>query len=194
MRSRSAASGTFCRGDKVYLRRVELRDAGLIAEWKSDPLVQRMALDPGVETSVDKEEEDIQRAREASDQLYLILVVTRTTQPIGYVRINWMDACHRFAWLRFAVGVHRGKGYAKEGLRVLLGHLFRAGAHRVDAEVYDLNQAGLRLLEGLGFGREGLKRQAHFDQDGYHNIVVLGLLAEDFCTVDAHAGAKGVAQ
>ena len=177
-------SEVFCRGNDVYLRAVEPGDASLIAEWKKDPLVQRMALDPHVEISVEKEKEDIKRTKESSDQLYLVLVVRSTNQPIGYVRINWMDASRRFAWLRFALGEHRGKGYAKDGLKHLLRQLFAAGVHRAEAEAYEFNQTSLRLLESLGFKKEGVKREAHFDGDGYHNIVVLGLLAEEFRTSD----------
>ena len=55
----------------------------------------------------------------------------------------------------------------RDGLRALLGHLFSEGVHRVDAEAYEFNEASLGLMEGLGFVREGLKRQAHFDDEGY---------------------------
>jgi ribosomal-protein-alanine N-acetyltransferase len=171
-------SGVVCAGAKVYLRAVEMGDAPLVAGWKKDPLVRRMALGPDVEISVDKERKDIERAKGDSDQLYLVLVVKTTDQPVGYVRINWMDASHRVAWLRFALGGQRGKGYAKDGLGAFLAHLFAGGVHRVEAEVYEFNHASLHLLDVLGFKKEGLKRQAHFDGQGYHDIVVLGLLAE----------------
>jgi ribosomal-protein-alanine N-acetyltransferase len=173
-------SEVFCRGNEVYLRAVEPGDARLMAKWKRDPLVRRMALGPDVEISVEGENEDIKRARESGDQLYLVLVVEKTNQPVGYVRINWMDASHRFAWLRFALGERRGKGYAKDGLKALLEHLFTVDVHRVEAEAYEFNQTSLHLLEGLGFKKEGVKRQAHFGGDRYHDIVVLGLLAEEF--------------
>ncbi len=185
MRGRFGMSEVFCTGTKVYLRAVEPGDACLIAEWKRDPLIRRMALGPDVQISGKKEKEDIKRAGRDNDQLYLVLVVERTKQPIGYVRINWMDASHHCAWLRFALGEHRGKGYAKDGLKHLLRDLFSSGVHRVEAEVYEFNQTGVHLLEALGFKKEGVKRQAHFDGDRYHDIVVMGLLAAEFCANDA---------
>jgi RimJ/RimL family protein N-acetyltransferase len=169
----------FCQGDRVYLRPVELADASLLAKWKSDATVRAMALDPNARASPESQEEDIARAIESDDQLYLILEIKNTAQSIGYIRINWQDDEHRFAWLRFALGEHRGRGYAKDGLRCLLAHLFRHGMHRVDAEVYEFNHVCLGLLGGLGFKEEGLKRQAHFDGQKYWNVSCFGLLAED---------------
>ena len=37
----------------------------------------------------------------------------------------------------------------------------------------------IRLLERLGFQREGTKRKAHRDEDGLHDVVALGLLPVD---------------
>lgn len=167
-------------GERVYLRPVELSDATLIARWKRDQLVRRMALGPDVEVSCENQEADIRRAVESDAELYLVIVVITAEQPIGYVRVNWMDKDRRFAWLRFALGAERGKGYAKDALRCLLTHLFEGGVHRVDAEVYEFNQRSLGLLQSLGFTWEGAKREAHWDGKRYWEIIVMGLLESDY--------------
>jgi ribosomal-protein-alanine N-acetyltransferase len=87
-----------------------------------------------------------------------------------------MDYHKRFAWLRFGLGEERGKGYAHEALSLLAHKLFSSNCHRIEAEVYDFNARSLALLERLGFKREGVKREAHHDSDGYHDVIVLGLL------------------
>ena len=73
----------------------------------------------------------------------------------------------------------RGRGLARDALTTLLRHLFAAGAHRIDAEVYAENERSQKLLEGLGFLREGLKREANFNGEGYSDIIAYGLLEED---------------
>jgi len=78
------------------------------------------------------------------------------------------------------MGAERGKGYCKDALRSLLTRLFSQGIHRIEAEAYEFNTASIGLLESLGFKPEGLKRNAHFDGKKYADIVVLGLLQEDF--------------
>jgi RimJ/RimL family protein N-acetyltransferase len=139
-----------------------------------------MALDPDSDVSPAKEAEDIGHALESGSQTYLIVVVRRTDRPVGYVRINWMDPSRRMGWLRFALGEQRGQGYAKDALRHLLRRLIAQGAHRMDAETYEYNEASIGILGSLGFKREGVKRQAHFDGERYRDVIAFGLLAEDF--------------
>jgi ribosomal-protein-alanine N-acetyltransferase len=170
----------FCEGERVYLRPVQLNDVSLVVEWKKDPLIQRMALGPQVDVSPRSQREDVEGAMESDDQLYLVIVTKDGDRPIGYVRINWMDKAKRFAWLRFALGAERGKGYARDALGCLLSHLLTQGVHRVEAEAYEFNTASLKLLSSLGFEREGVKREAHFDGDSYTSVISLGLLPEDF--------------
>jgi ribosomal-protein-alanine N-acetyltransferase len=162
------------------LRAVQTADAALVTRWKNDPLVRKMALGPDTKARLRDQHKDISEAIGSPRQSYWMVVIRETRQPIGYVRVNWIDADHRCAWLRFALGEQRGHGFAKDALRALLGHMFHQGVHRIEAEVYQFNRASLRLLEALGFRREGIKREAHFDGRKYANILVLGLLAKDW--------------
>ena len=167
-------------GKLVLLREVALSDAPLIMRWKNEPLVQRMALGPATAITLENQERDIANALDSADQLYLMIVRKADEQPIGYIRIDWMDSHQKHAWLRFALGEGRGQGYARDALTALLEALFSQGLHRVEAEVYDFNHPSLKLLSSLGFQQEGCKRQAHFTGDGYCDVIVLGLLSDDW--------------
>jgi RimJ/RimL family protein N-acetyltransferase len=165
--------------ETLYLRPAIPDDAPVVAEFKRDPLVRRMALGRSHETSEADEREDLARMADDEDQAYLLVVLREDDRPIGYVRINWMEK-PRFAWLRFVLGAERGKGHMRAALTALLNHLFDEGLHRVDAEAYAFNERSIRLMEGLGFRREGLKREALYDGEGYSDIVAFGLLRPDF--------------
>ena len=167
------------RAKRTILRPVRAVDAPLIAKWKRDPFVQRMALGPGSRITSANQRQDIERALKSPEQLYWVILSRETKEPLGYIRVNWMESDHRNAWLRFALGPHRGRGYAKDAVGELVRYLLRTGTHRVEAEVYDFNRPSLGLLKGLGFQIEGLKRQAHFDGNRYRGIHVLGLLKPD---------------
>lgn len=169
-----------CEGDKVYLRIIQMEDVSLLVKWKGDPLVRRMAVGREAQVTLTNQENDVRRAIESEKELYFIVVVKETDQAIGYVRINWIDETKRFAWLRFALGEQRGRGYAKDALKALVAHLFAGGVHRIEVEVYEFNERSLGLLESLDFKREGRKREAHFDSNRYVDVVVLGLLKKDF--------------
>jgi ribosomal-protein-alanine N-acetyltransferase len=173
-------SEAFCEGERTYLRSVEQADSALIAAWKSDPLVRRMATDPDTEFTPVGEEQDIRRALKSDSQLYMVIVVQEGEKPIGYVRLNWMDPRHRFGWLRFALGERRGEGFGGDALGSFLSRLFADGAHHVEAEAYAFNEASQRLLRRLGFRQEGRKREAVYDGEAYGDVIVFGLLACEF--------------
>lgn len=169
-----------CESKRIYLRKVRVSDAPVIVKWKKDPLVKRMALSPDVKISLKNQKGDVKRALKSKSELYCIIVLKEIDKPIGYIRINWFGYKHCFTWLRFALGEERGKGYAKEALRCFLNFPFKKGTHRVDAEVYEFNHASIYLLKSLGFKKEGVRREAHFDGKRFVDVLVFGLLVDNF--------------
>lgn len=164
---------------RTYLRSIKLGDAETIARWKSDPYLRRMALDVNHTTTAEKERKNIQQALDDSDEEYLLIVEQETDQPLGYIRLNWWHG-REIAWLRYAMGERRGEGLCSEALTALLERLFSESLHRIEGEVYACNEPSIRLLKRLGFVREGVKRQAHFDGEEYIDIYAYGLLRADF--------------
>lgn len=75
--------------------------------------------------------------------------------------------------------VHQGRGYAVEAVGAVVDALFARGVHRVEAVVDPANRASRRVLERLGFEREGVARQAHHDGGGWTDDERWGLLRDD---------------
>ncbi len=165
---------------EVYLRPAGPGDAGRIAAFKRDPLVKQMALVRGPDATQEGELSQILQARDSDSEDYFVIVDATDDHAVGYIRLNWMERERTNAWLRFALGERRGQGLARAALSGLFTRLFGEGTHRIDAEVYTINERSLGLLTGLGFVREGLKREAHFDGETYSDIIALGLLSADF--------------
>jgi len=161
----------------VGLRPVTLDDCDLLAGWKDQELLRKMST--GLDTIItgENQREDIERSLQSVDEDYKLIW---TDQAIGYIRINWIDDDHKFAWLRFGLGRQRGRGYGYEALRLYLNRLFEGETVRVEAEVYAFNKPSLALLTKLGFKVEGCKRKAHFEQGQYADVYVLGLLKEEY--------------
>jgi len=167
-------------GEKVLIRNIKLGDAVLIAKWQNDRFIKRMALAPQHKTRIEDERRDIKNAVRSKSQLYLIITLRESSKPIGYIRINWLDKRESNAWLRFVLGESRKKGFARDAVYTLLRYLFSKNLHRVDAEVYKFNKRSAKLLRRLGFRIEGVRRKAHFDGKKYYDVVMLGLLKQDF--------------
>lgn len=78
---------------------------------------------------------------------------------------------------------HRQRGYAIEALRAVFGHLFKdTDTHRIVGLLDTENDASRRLMENLGFRREGEFRKSFWDRrmDAWRDEYLYALLREDW--------------
>ena len=73
----------------------------------------------------------------------------------------------------------RGRGVATRAVRALIEHAFANGILRVEAHVRVGNTASERVLERLGFEREGVKRRLLRHEGRRVDATLFSLLAED---------------
>jgi RimJ/RimL family protein N-acetyltransferase len=75
----------------------------------------------------------------------------------------------------------RGRGVATRAVRAAVEHGFANGIYRVEAHVRIGNAASERVLERLGFQREGVKRRflRHGEDDQRYDATLFALLADD---------------
>ncbi|GMV31718.1 MAG: acetyltransferase [Rhodanobacteraceae bacterium] len=76
---------------------------------------------------------------------------------------------------------HWGQGYAQEALRAVLGYGIDAlELGRVEADIDPRNEASCRLVERLGFRREGYLRERWRVNGEITDTALYGLLAREF--------------
>jgi ribosomal-protein-alanine N-acetyltransferase len=86
---------------------------------------------------------------------------------------------------------HWRGGWMREALGVLLEHAFGAmEMRRIEASVNPANGPSLRLLERLGFEREGVRRERWITKGNAEDSVMYGLLARDWA---ARGGQRAIA-
>jgi RimJ/RimL family protein N-acetyltransferase len=74
-----------------------------------------------------------------------------------------------------------GNGYATEAARALVGFAFeRLGLERVFAHHFASNPASGRVMQKIGMRQEGVLRRHVIKWGRFENIVVYGILAEEF--------------
>ncbi len=74
---------------------------------------------------------------------------------------------------------YQGRGYASEAVSRIVDHLFARGLRRISAECDARNTRSARLLERVGFTREGLRRQHTWIKGEWTDDLLFGLLADD---------------
>lgn len=167
---------------RVTLSPVYESDIPVLHEWINDrELVLSSAPYQAVsETSHQAWFESIEKRTDIA--LFGIRLV-ETGKLIGTCQLCGIHPIHRNAELRIRIGEldQQGKGYGDEAVCLLLRHAFSdLNLERVYLHVFATNQRAVKLYEHVGFVREGvLRRAAHID-GGYVDVVVMGILREEF--------------
>ena len=74
----------------------------------------------------------------------------------------------------------RGRRLADDAARLLQHHLIRErGFHRIELEIYGFNERAQRHAERSGYIREGVKRKAYRQGDGWVDGVLYAIVEED---------------
>ncbi len=172
---------------RLVLRWLEHRDADALFEIFSDREVMRYWSSPLWADHADAVEmvESVRR-HFAEGSLYQWGVARRCDDVIiGTCTLAQVDTQNRRAEIGFALRQdHWGQGYMTEALRTLLTFSFEdLKLHRIEADVDPRNAASIRLLENLGFQREGYLRQRWFVGDEINDTVFYGLLRSDWPTI-----------
>ena len=128
-----------------------------------------------------------QRDLESGGVLPWAIADIASDELIGTLTLFKLDRDHRRAEIGYILGTpHWGKGLAGEAMRAVLRHAFGAmQLERIEADTDPRNAPSLRMLERLGFKREGLLRKRWFVNDEWCDSAWLGLLREDFTEASA---------
>lgn len=110
------------------------------------------------------------------------VVLHETNEVIGTCTLAQLDSRNRRADLGYALARdHWGRGLMLEALCALFDFGFgELNLHRLEADVDPRNEASLRLLERLGFTREGFLRERWLIGGGVQDTVLLGLLHHEW--------------
>lgn len=116
------------------------------------------------------------------DELIFALELQGTGEVIGDCALFNSDERNLRAEIGFSlVRQHWGYGYMSEAANALLDHAFNTlGLRRIEGDVDPRNVASTRLLERLGFVREGLARERWMVEGRVSDSALYGLLHSDF--------------
>ena len=173
------------RTNRLVLRDLVLADVDEVHEYASDPLVTRFtSFGPNTlaETRAFLDRTTVASAA-TPRRIYTFGVVEQASgRLIGSCGLEQCDLTGRH--YVFGYCFHRqwwGLGFGKEAARALVQFGFeRLQAHRLWAHVFLGNVASEKIVDGLGFRREGLALQSLFVRDAWHDILSFGQLQAEW--------------
>jgi aminoglycoside 6'-N-acetyltransferase len=182
---------------RLVLRRFTIDDAGLLAGYRSIPEVARYqswdAPYPADRASVFVAWLTEHHPDETGE--WYQLAIAEREDPDGLVGdCGFRPRADEPAIVDLGFTLHpsvQGRGYATEAIGEVLRYLFEdRGKHKVCADCDTRNDASWRLLERLGFVREGTLRESFRDGGAWADEHLYGLLAADWR--GRRAGPAGV--
>ena len=169
---------------RLSLRIVQRADLPALLSVNGDPQVTRFVPYPTWTTLVDAEAwfERMAGIQASGTALQFVLVERAQSKPVGTCLLFRYDEGSQRAELGYVLGrEYWGRGYMLEALHALLQYAFAdIGLRRVEAEVNPVNVPSTRLLERIGFLREGVLRQRWIDAGHAHDVNVYGLLRHEY--------------
>jgi ribosomal-protein-alanine N-acetyltransferase len=149
--------------ERLRIRPFVESDSLDLFEYLSIPSVY--LFEPGAPLTLDDAKEMAVQRSTGSD--FLAVVLKETDKMIGHLYFKRMEPIERRTWeLGYIFNPkYHGKGYASEAAAAITQHAFgKLKAHRIMARCNTENTASWRLLERIGYVREGYFRKCGFLQ------------------------------
>jgi ribosomal-protein-alanine N-acetyltransferase len=170
--------------ERLTLRRLLLSDAPDVLVFRGDPQVQKY--NGPVYRDVKKVEtliEELHAEYAARVGIGWAVTLTGSDRVLGLFGYHDWNRYHRRAEVGYDLArAYWRRGIASEALRAIVRFGYeRMDLNRIYAGTIADNHRSVRLLERLGFQREGTRRQHSWEEDGtFHDSALYGLLRHEY--------------
>jgi len=170
---------------KVYLRAFEPEDYLPINKWRNNSSVNEFLSGNKLIVSKERERKWVEQViHDDSRNIYFAICLTENDEMIGFTSINKIDLRNQKAeWGGTIIGEekHRGKGYAKEAVKLMLDYLFSEYLiHKCYGYCLEEHAVTESLLKSFNFKKEGLLRDDVFKGGKFHNKLVYSVLRDEY--------------
>jgi len=172
----------FLIGQRIYLRPLELEDAPQLAAYINDPEV-RETLQMYRPVNQVFEKQFIERISKPENDVVLGIALRQDDRLIGATGLHGLSLKDRKASFGISIGAKDqwNKGFGSEALRLIVDYGFRTlNLNRILLHVYAFNERAKHVYEKAGFRREGAMRQDVYCNGEYHDVLIMGLLRQDW--------------
>jgi diamine N-acetyltransferase len=170
------------RGEKVTLRAIERDDLKRLHELTSNVELELLASGSWAPWSLAAIEKDFDKHLEDPDKSEFVIEVDG--KVIGTIDLQrWKN--RRAGSATFGVSIldpeYLGKGHGRDAINTLLDWAFRIQNYRrIGLNTLATNERAIRCYEAVGFEHEGRERQAEYCNGEYLDVVIMGILREEW--------------
>lgn len=102
---------------------------------------------------------------------------------LGLITLANINNINRSGEIHIMIGdaQNRGKGMGTFAVNAMINHAFNnLNLRRLELGVLESNSAAYKLYEKCGFVKEGVKRKANYKNGSYTDMIIMGLLKEEW--------------
>lgn len=163
------------------------RDAEIVSKWTHDldylRLLSTEVARPLSPFQIKKQYEEMDKDAEKHNAFNFAIRLKEDDRLIGFARLFRIEWTHATGSLQIGFGDRndRGKGYGTEALHMLLRYAFdELNLYRLSATTAEYNTGAIRFFERVGFVVEVRRRQAILRDGKRWDVVLLGLLRDEW--------------
>ena len=171
----------FAEGESVALHTIEEEDLEFLQRGRNHPDVRRPLTDVDPRNG-EQMQEYFENSVSNDDGFGFLICRAEDAEPVGAVHVPWIREKHGSGMLMYWVmPEHWGNGYVTQATELILDFAFEERRlAKVYAVVLESNVGSQRVLENLGFRREGVHRKETFVDGERRDNYRYGVLAEEW--------------
>ncbi|MBO1001081.1 GNAT family N-acetyltransferase [Pseudogracilibacillus auburnensis] len=167
----------------IKLRKLSANDYTTYHDWRNDMEVMETTSPQLDIYTLEETEQYISAIVSQPTAKGYLIEYKETEQTVGIVSLINMDYKNRSAECIIDIGVKDmwGKGIGTAAISLILEFAFNElNLHRVYLHVFSFNERAIKLYEKMGFIHEGKFRQALYRTGKWHDIVIMGILKDEY--------------
>ena len=176
------------RGQKVYLKLIEEEHMEKRAQWINNPEIQK-TLNYDIPTSLSKTKAWFHKVLMDNTRREFSIFTVEDDKYIGFCGIFQIQVPVMKGELHCVIGdtSYQKGGYGTEAYKLLTDYGFRElGLNRIYGYQLGHNAAAHRVVEKLGWKREGFLRQDVYSHGAVHDRYIVSIIREDWMVHDAY--------
>jgi RimJ/RimL family protein N-acetyltransferase len=178
-------------GDLVRLVAPTEADAPILARWTEDSdYLRAMDTDYIRPLSAEQITQSLNPEQPDPNSIVFHMRTLDRDRLIGFVALHSIEWNNGTGMLSIGIGDlnYRSKGYGSDALRLVLRYAFHElNLYRLGLDVTEINTRAIGAYQKVGFQQEGIVRGAVLRDGRRHDLILMGLLREEW--ERHHAGA-----
>ena len=168
-------------GKKVVLRAMEPSDCEMVREMFNDPEIEDLVV--GWAFPLSKYAQEKWYENHYGDQDFRFIIETEEDGAVGIATLLDIDWKNRSAehGIKLAKKERRGKGIGTDAVMAIMRYAFdELGLNRLNGSWFTDNIASKHMYMKCGWREEGIRRKYIYKHGQWRDLVVTGILAEDY--------------